>query len=101
MRSLLAAGALVLLPGLGLAHGPWAWIQQVAPKCCGEADCFKVSAAAGPQGYVFAHAGRSFFIPYAAARPSLDGDFWACLLPDGDLRNVDSRPCFFAPVSGS
>lgn len=81
------------------AHGEFAWIQQrdqrVGDSCCGEHDCFKVLPAAGPKGWVFAHAGVSYFVPYNEAKPSEDGEYWACIPSPGKLR------CFFAPPHGS
>jgi len=102
MRLSIAALAGALLCGAALAHGPAEWIMQGQHRnaegewCCGEADCFVVTAVAivalPAPGYRLPD---GEFVPQSEAQPSADGQFWRCRRPDG------SRRCFFAPPKNS
>jgi hypothetical protein len=89
------------------------WIMQGRHRnaagewCCGEGDCFVVTAVAtvtrpapgyrlpGSIGEDGRERADGEFVPQNEAQPSPDGQFWRCRRPDG------SRRCFFAPPPNS
>ena len=102
MRLFFVASAALALLAPALAHGPADWIMQghfrnaAGEWCCGEADCFVVTAVATvtlpAPGYRLPD---GEFVPQSETQPSPDGQFWRCQRPDG------SRRCFFAPPPNS
>ena len=86
-----------------LAHGEFAWIQErdrrTGESCCGAHDCFKVDVTYEKGVYrfsvLFAGVLHAYEVPERQAKPSEDGNYWACTPKPGVLR------CFFAPPQGS
>jgi hypothetical protein len=117
------AGSSLPLGGAALADGPPGpahshpnggdWIMQGRHRnaagewCCGEDDCFVVTAVAtvtrpapgyllpGSIGEDRRERPDGEFVPQHEAQSSPDGQFWRCRRPDG------SRRCFFAPPPNS
>lgn len=90
---------LPIAPGFAWAHGEYMWIQErdkrLGTACCGEHDCHKVKVELLPSAYRFAWDGHTYTVPLAEAKPSEDGQYWACITEPDYLR------CFFAPPMGS
>lgn len=104
MRSILFGLILSLCLGADVrAHGEFAWIQErdrrTGESCCGEHDCFKVDVTYDRGVYkfsvLFAGELHAYEVPERQAKPSEDGNYWACTPKPGLLR------CFFAPPTGS
>lgn len=85
----------LLLMGIGAAEAHEHWINRGGFKnsagewCCGEGDCHKVLVIELGGYWVVVDGGK--VIRKGTELPSLDGEFWLCLKPDGTPR------CFFAP----
>lgn len=97
--SSLAFATVVLSSLPGFAHDFWISRQGLRNAagewCCGAGDCFAVAPKdiqASPAGYKLIN---GEIVPYTEAQPSMDGQYWRCVRPDG------SRRCFFAPPNGS
>ena len=95
----LAVLASFLVAGAAWAHGEYFWIQErdkrMGEACCGEHDCHKVRVTVTAGQYLFAFNGVSYAITQKDAKPSEDGDYWACITDPSYLR------CFFAPPMGA
>lgn len=97
------AAAMAAFSYRALGHGDASWIMEGPnARCCGKQDCGAlpagdvVSTAAG----YWIHS-RQELVPFKEVLPSIDHQFWLCVVleearawPDGRTR------CFFAPDSG-
>jgi hypothetical protein len=102
MRFKLPFLAVLLFAAAALAHGDAAWIQNHPEHswCCGPDDCHALDPAAvtaGPRGFVVTWRGTDYTIPYAEAKPSIDGRYWLC---EGWEENAQFIRCFFNPLAG-
>src|SRR5262245_2252201 len=95
-RAALLMPALLHLAAAAYAHGDADWIRRGGYQdrdgdhCCGRDDCFRLSPAEVQEtAGGFALLGR--FIPHAEARPSEDGQYWACY-------SMFKFRCFFYPA---
>lgn len=84
--------------GMALAHGDASWIMlnPSTAHCCGPDDCAPVDDALVTQqgdGWVFE--GKLYRPGDPNVHPSINGRFWACRFPSGEIR------CFFYVPPGS
>lgn len=106
LMSAIAVGCFIgaLVTGARAHEAPSGWKYPL--ECCSNRDCTEVPASRvseGPQGYRvtllpgdhdFITAAASYLIPYASTKPSPDGVFHICILPNM------SWICFFAGARG-
>lgn len=90
MVAALAACLLMFWLAASLAaqeKGDAGWIQRDHPTCCGHDDCFKYDPGALRRrdgGLVFPFRGKEYEVAWARVRPSRDGFYWACFVPNDD-----------------